>query len=71
MGLSASAVADLSLEELRCAKFQVLFRVCFKEPVVVFSGLNKHLYEYLFSYRDCSDCEIAADKSLFLTHVTA
>ena len=25
MGLSASAVADLSLKELRCAKFQVLF----------------------------------------------
>ena len=26
---------------------------------------HKLLYEYLFSYRDCSDCEISADKSLF------
>ena len=31
----------------------------------------KHLYEYLFSYVDCSDYEISADKSLFLTYVTA
>ena len=26
---------------------------------------HKLLYEYLFSYRDCSDCEISVDKSLF------
>ena len=26
---------------------------------------HKLLYEYLFSYRDCSDCKISADKSLF------
>ena len=25
----------------------------------------KHLSEYLFSYKDCSDCKISADKSLF------
>ena len=23
---------------------------------------HKHLHEYLFSYKDCSDCEISADK---------
>ena len=25
----------------------------------------KHLHEYLFAYKDCSDCKISADKSLF------
>ena len=32
---------------------------------------HKHLHEYLFSFKDCSDCKISADKSLFLTYVTA
>ena len=32
---------------------------------------HKHLFEYLFSYRDCSDCKILVDKSLFLTYITA
>ena len=32
---------------------------------------HKHLHEYLSSYKDCSDCEISAHKSLFfLTYVT-
>ena len=26
---------------------------------------QKHLYQYLFSYKDCSDCQISADKSHF------
>ena len=29
------------------------------------SRLLRVLHEYLYSYRDCSDCEISADKSLF------
>ena len=32
---------------------------------------DKHPHEYLFSFKDCSDWKISADKSLFLTHVTA
>ena len=32
---------------------------------------HKHLREYLFSYKDCSDCKISAHKSLFLSYVTA
>ena len=32
---------------------------------------HKHLPEYLFSFKDCSDSKISADKSLFLTCETA
>ena len=32
---------------------------------------HKHLHEYLLLCKDRSDCEISADKSLFLTYVTA
>ena len=63
MGLSASAVADLSLEELRCAKFQVLFRVIFKEPVVVFSGL---INIYMSTYSHTGTVQIA--KSQRISH---
>lgn len=32
---------------------------------------HEHLYECLFSYKDYSDWEVSADKSLFLTYVRA
>ena len=32
---------------------------------------HRHLDEYLFSFKDCQDCKISGDKSLFLTYVTA
>ena len=39
-----------------------------------YSGIlraGKQLHDYLFSFKECSDCKISADKSLFLTYVTA
>ena len=32
---------------------------------------HKLLYENLFSCKECSDCEISADKLLFLAYITA
>ena len=32
---------------------------------------HKHLYENLFSCKDCSDCEIPADKLLFSAYISA
>ena len=32
---------------------------------------HKHLYEYLFSYKDHSDCKISADKSHFYASVNS
>ena len=32
---------------------------------------HKHLYENLFSCKDCSDCEISADKLLFSAYISA
>ena len=42
---------------------------CYKKASSRLLRAHKHLYEYLFSYKDCSDCKISADVT-FLTYVT-
>ena len=41
------------------------YRACDKKACSHPLRAHKHLHEYLFSYKDCSDCKISVDKSLF------
>ena len=40
-------------------------RLCMETASSRLLRAHKHLCEYLFSYKDCSDCKISVDKSLF------
>ena len=44
-----------------------VIELAIKSPCSRLLRTHKHLYEYLFSYKDGSDCEISGDKSPFLT----
>ena len=43
--------------------------LCMEAPCLCPS--EQSLHENLFSCKDCSDCEISADKLLFLAYITA
>ena len=49
------------------ANKNMCLRVCHKKACMTLLRAHKHLYEYLFSCKDCSDCKISADKSPLLT----
>ena len=42
---------------------------CYKKPYSHLLRAHKHLFEYLFSYKDCSDCEISAGSVTFLQYI--